>query len=98
MKPVPPIARRSSVSSRIPTTPKVADEKKNARGVHDAARTTTTTRTCDLEDAVLGVVFSRNEKIHAQVATTDQFESDGEKDLRVSQNGLNSCEPMNDRV
>lgn len=96
MKPVPPIARRSSVSSRIPTTPKVADEKKNARGVHDAARTMT--KTCDLADAVLGVVFSRNEKIHAQVATTDQFESDGEKDSRVSQSGLNSCEPMNDRV
>lgn len=96
MKPVPPIARRSNVSSRIPT--KVADETKNARGVHDAARTMSTKKTCDLADAMLGVVFSKNEKIHAQVATADQFESDGETDSRASQSGLNSYEPMNDRV
>lgn len=78
MKQVPLILRRSSVSSRIPTTPKAADETKNARGVHDAARTTT--KTCDSADAMLGVVFSKNEKIHAQIATADQFESDGETD------------------
>lgn len=77
MKQVPPILRRSSVSS-IPMTPKAADETKNARGVHDAARTTT--KICDSADAMLGVVFSKNEKIHAQIATADQFESDGETD------------------